>query len=121
VILTTNKKLTEWGSVPHDDDLAAAIVDQPLERGRIIPLDGLSICSRHLILDDRTDSMLLNEPDRFYGSQTKILFDVERFFSGYLDRLREKLDAWHAVKHRWKGGWYWEIKTDIARDERVDV
>lgn len=48
MIFTTNKKLTEWGSVLHDGDLSAAIVDRVLERGRVILLDGPSMRSRHL-------------------------------------------------------------------------
>jgi DNA replication protein DnaC len=68
MIFTTNKKLTDWGGVLHDDDLAAAIVDRLLERGRIIPLDGPSMRSRHLVLDDETDSMLRNKPDRISGN-----------------------------------------------------
>ena len=40
---TTNKPLSEWGKVLHDEDLAAAILDRVLERGRSIHLDGLSV------------------------------------------------------------------------------
>jgi len=32
-----------WGDVLHDDDLADAIVDRILERGRLLRLDGPSI------------------------------------------------------------------------------
>lgn len=41
-ILTTNKPLGAWGKVLHDEDLAAAILDRVLERGRFIHLEGLS-------------------------------------------------------------------------------
>jgi len=68
MIFTTNKKLTEWGSVLHDGDLAAAIVDRVLERGRVILLDGPSMRSRHLALDHDTASMLPVEPDRISGN-----------------------------------------------------
>ena len=34
MIFTTNKPLSEWGKVLHDEDLAAAILDRVLERGR---------------------------------------------------------------------------------------
>ena len=42
MVLTTNKPLSEWGKVLHDEDLAAAILDRILERGRLIHLDGPS-------------------------------------------------------------------------------
>lgn len=48
MIFTTNKPLTEWGKVLHDEDLAAAILDRILERGRLIHLDGPSGRTRHL-------------------------------------------------------------------------
>ena len=35
MIFTTNKPLSEWGKVLHDEDLAAAILDRILERGRL--------------------------------------------------------------------------------------
>jgi len=40
------------GAVLHDEDLAHAIVDRILERGRILRLDGPSMRTRHLGLDD---------------------------------------------------------------------
>lgn len=50
MIFTTNKPLNEWGEVLHDEDLAAAILDRVLERGRFIHLDGSSGRTRHLNL-----------------------------------------------------------------------
>ena len=52
MIFTTNKPLSEWGKVLHDEDLAAAILDRILERGRFIQLDGPSGRTRHLNLDE---------------------------------------------------------------------
>jgi hypothetical protein len=52
MIFTTNKSLKAWGRVLHDDDLAQAIVDRVLERGRLIRLDGPSIRTLHLNLDE---------------------------------------------------------------------
>src|SRR5215469_13955927 len=52
MIFTTNKPLNEWGRVLHDEDLAAAILDRVLERGRFIRLDGPSGRTRHLNLED---------------------------------------------------------------------
>lgn len=36
MIFTTNKALTAWGRVLHDEDLAHAIADRILERGRML-------------------------------------------------------------------------------------
>jgi DNA replication protein DnaC len=52
MIFTTNKPLSEWGKVLHDEDLAAAILDRVLERGRFIQLDGPSGRTRHLNLEE---------------------------------------------------------------------
>lgn len=54
MVLTTNKPLAAWGGVLHDDDLAHAIIDRILERGRMLILDGPSMRTRHLGLDDPT-------------------------------------------------------------------
>jgi DNA replication protein DnaC len=54
MIFTTNKPLSAWGRVLHDDDLAQAIVDRVLERGRLLPLDGPSMRTKHLGLDEAT-------------------------------------------------------------------
>ena len=52
MIFTTNKDLKAWGRVLHDDDLAQAIIDRVLERGRLLRLDGPSVRSLHVNLDD---------------------------------------------------------------------
>src|ERR1700733_2780040 len=52
MIFTTNKPLSEWGKVLHDEDLAAAILDRALERGRFVHLDGPSWRTRHLNLEE---------------------------------------------------------------------
>ncbi|MGC2268132.1 MAG: IS21-like element helper ATPase IstB [Candidatus Acidiferrales bacterium] len=52
MIFTTNKPLNEWGKVLHDEDMAAAILDRVLERGRFIHLDGPSGRTRHLSLEE---------------------------------------------------------------------
>jgi DNA replication protein DnaC len=51
MIFTSNKHPDAWGAVLHDDDLAAAIVDRVLERGRLLQLDGPSMRTKHLGLD----------------------------------------------------------------------
>lgn len=42
IILTTNKKLRQWGDVLHDPQLAEALLDRILERGQHIALGGRS-------------------------------------------------------------------------------
>ena len=48
MVFTTNKPLDQWGRVLHDPDLAEAILDRILERGRLIELRGRSYRTRHL-------------------------------------------------------------------------
>jgi len=69
MIFTTNKRLADWGRVLHDPDLAAAIVDRILERGRLLPLDGPSLRTRHLGLDDPTNSETSTRPAGISGIQ----------------------------------------------------
>ena len=58
MIFTRNKYPTQWGLVLHDEDLALAIVDRILERGRLMHLDAPSIRTRHLVLDQPAPSAL---------------------------------------------------------------
>ena len=67
MIFTTNKALTAWGSVLHDEDLAHAIVDRILERGRVLTLDGPSMRTKHLGLDDPTAPEASDQPARISG------------------------------------------------------
>ena len=48
MLLTTNKPQAAWGGVLHDPDLAEAILDRVLERGRVFELRGKSYRTRHL-------------------------------------------------------------------------
>lgn len=48
MIFTTNKPIEAWGKVLHDPDLAEAILDRVLERGRVIEMRGQSYRTRHL-------------------------------------------------------------------------
>jgi DNA replication protein DnaC len=66
MIFTTNKPLDAWGQVLHDKDLAAAIVDRILERGRLLRLDGPSLRTKHLGLDDATEEAS-TQPARISG------------------------------------------------------
>ncbi len=55
MLFTTNKHPKRWGAALHDDDLAEAIVDRILERGRLLRLDGPSVRTKHLPGDELTD------------------------------------------------------------------
>jgi DNA replication protein DnaC len=55
MVFTTNKHPRRWGPVLHDDDLADAIVDRILERGRLLRLDGPSVRTKHLPETDLQD------------------------------------------------------------------
>jgi DNA replication protein DnaC len=70
MIFTTNKPLAAWGHVLHDEDLAHAIVDRILERGRLLTLDGPSMRTRHLGTDDPTASPPLTQVARISGKPT---------------------------------------------------
>jgi DNA replication protein DnaC len=57
IIFTTNKSpFSEWDEVLHDKDLAEAIVERILGRGRLIILDGPSARTRHLNIPEAHDS-----------------------------------------------------------------
>jgi DNA replication protein DnaC len=67
MIFTTNKPLDAWGQVLHDPDLAAAITDRVLERGRLLLLDGPSMRTRHLAVDLNTPEQASSLPGRISG------------------------------------------------------
>jgi DNA replication protein DnaC len=48
MLMTTNKPPAAWGGVLHDADLAEAILDRVLERGRLFELRGTSYRTRHV-------------------------------------------------------------------------
>lgn len=71
MIFTTNKSLKAWGRVLHDEDLAQAILDRVLERGRLVRLDGLSVRTLHVNLDDALNEGSDQDPEvaRISGNQ----------------------------------------------------
>jgi DNA replication protein DnaC len=93
MIFTTNKALSAWGRVLHDPDLAAAIVDRILERGRLLPLDGPSLRTRHLGLDDPTDPQASLEPARVSGIQRPEFPEPTPGLSTTLASIRRKVPA----------------------------
>src|SRR5213596_2237529 len=64
-------------SVLHDEDLAHAIVDRILERGRTLTLDGPSMRTRHLGLDDPTTSEASHQPARTAGEEVIRISGIE--------------------------------------------
>ena len=70
MLFTTNKSpLTAWADVLHDADLAEAIVDRILERGRLVLLDGPSYRTQHLDLDVDGADLSHNDPARISGKK----------------------------------------------------
>lgn len=67
MVFTTNKPLDAWGRVLHDEDLAAAIIDRILEHGRLIKLDGPSMRTRHIQVDDQPPAESRGEGAIFSG------------------------------------------------------
>ena len=71
MIFTTNKHPKRWGPELHDDDLADAIVDRILERGRLLRLDGPSVRTKHLTDDElRCDDQDVAGVRRVSGKQS---------------------------------------------------
>jgi DNA replication protein DnaC len=68
VLFTTNKPLAAWGLVLHDPDLAEAILDRVLERGRLVELRGASYRTRHHLKRAEPDRSLLHEGARISGN-----------------------------------------------------
>lgn len=80
MIFTTNKPLGAWGRALHDPDLAEAILDRVLERGRHIELRDPSYRTRHVSLElhhrsrasiPRTGQTFPTTPARLSGTHTK--------------------------------------------------
>ena len=69
MIFTTNKPLNQWGKVLHDEDLATAILDRVLERGRFIHLDGPTGRMHHLKLEEVSPATA--ERARIFGIGTE--------------------------------------------------
>src|SRR2546428_13884306 len=67
MIFTTNKALPAWGRVLHDEDLAHAILDRILERGRVLTLDGPSMRTKHLGLAAPTSPVASDQPAGISG------------------------------------------------------
>src|SRR3989475_13013810 len=96
MIFTTNKPLNEWGKVLHDEDLAAAILDRVLERGRFVRLDGPSGRTRHLKLEDplpgSTERLRISgiRGSEFPEPTSRNLYSIEDVYvMGFIKQLSE--------------------------------
>lgn len=68
MLFTTNKPLAAWGHVLHDPDLAEALLDRVLERGRHLQLRGSSYRTRHHKKGQETSDQFDEAPGaRFSG------------------------------------------------------
>ena len=117
MIFTTNKSLKAWGRVLHDDDLAQAIIDRVLERGRLLRLDGPSVRTLHVNLDDamkedsdqQTDLIRISgkpcpefpEPTpRAFSSRCRLHSMTTRVRPGVARRSRLSINAASACLHQ---------------------
>jgi hypothetical protein len=81
MLFTTNKPLAAWGHVLHDPDLAEAILDRVLERGRHIELRGPSYRTRHLQKKEKTSPMSPHPWCQNFRNQRGIISGTHRFSS----------------------------------------
>ena len=71
-ITDTSGQLTAWGALLHDADLAEAIVDRILERGRLMLLVGPSYRTQHLDVDVDGAELVHDEPARISGKHRPV-------------------------------------------------
>ncbi|HKU40193.1 MAG TPA: IS21-like element helper ATPase IstB, partial [Polyangiales bacterium] len=89
MVFTSNKHPSAWGAVLHDDDLAQAIVDRVLERGRLLRLDGPSIRTKHLSLDaGAADEAASNHVVRISGTASSEFPEPTRAEERHTTRIR---------------------------------
>jgi len=90
MVFTTNKPLDSWGRVLHDEDLAAAIVDRILERGRHIKLDGPSMRTRHIEVDEQTLTESHKEGAIFSGTKQAEFPEPTRALARHQERTHRR-------------------------------
>ena len=49
-VITTNLDLSRWGTVPADDQMAAAIIDRVAHHGHLVVFEGESYRLRHALM-----------------------------------------------------------------------
>ena len=116
MVFTTNKPLTGWGRVLHDEDLAHAIVDRILERGRMLTLDGPSMRTRHLGLDDPTANPASTQTASVSGEGARISgiqrpeFPEPTEFDGYARIGAQQIDFKSSAAVEWD--WQRHVQTE---------
>jgi len=106
MIFTTNKPLENWGTVLHDSDLAEAIIDRILERGRFLALDGPSSRTRHLKAHELIappPQDLPVQPASFSGKSPADFPEPTRVLLGHPDITRAPLPSPRASGERGPG------------------
>ncbi|MEZ4302181.1 MAG: IS21-like element helper ATPase IstB [Polyangiaceae bacterium] len=97
MLFTTNKHPKHWGAALHDDDLAEAIVDRILERGRLLRLDGPSVRTKHLpgdeLVDDAQDCSLSSRISGRNAAEFPEPTAAARKRARHLDELARDIDA----------------------------
>ena len=99
MIFTTNKPLNQWGHVLHDEDLAHAIVDRVLERGRFLTLDGPSMRTKHLGLDAPTSPEASHQPARTSEGEVIRISGIDA------PEFPEPTKTMSGKSRRWSLGW----------------
>ena len=101
MLFTTNKPLTEWGEVLHDPDLAAAILDRVLHRGRLLILDGPSIRNQKPLTGPKA-----GDPSAiFSGTSVPDLTEPTRRTSNF------PITGWRCIGSRWR----WRCKPSRSQ------
>jgi hypothetical protein len=117
MIFTTNKPLGAWGRVLHDPDLAEAILDRVLERGRHFELRGPSYRTRHLKLDLHHDLRPPSAvPTRLSGNHRPEFPEPTASYAvcDYLSLLDKRRKALHVFLSRQRG------QTKPQRDRTIE-
>ena len=145
------ESLKSWGQVLHDDDLAQAIVDRVLERGRLLRLDGPSVRTKHLPLDYEEAAASEDQPAKVSGidrqefpEPTSLLDErahrrhatgmaaqspkvravlelIAEMSDDERGQLRETLSKAIAAPAEWHAAWNDELGRRIAQVERGEA
>ncbi|HNR99955.1 MAG TPA: IS21-like element helper ATPase IstB [Planctomycetota bacterium] len=109
MVFTTNKPLAAWANVLHDPDLAEAIIDRVLARGRFIELRGRSYRTRHLKRTENAGSTpngskVSGKPSSEFPEPTPFFQSLDRENIGFSrSLLRILLTSPFASQRLWLG------------------
>jgi DNA replication protein DnaC len=96
MVFTTNAHPRRWGRALHDEDLAEAIVDRILERGRLLRLDGPSVRTKHLPSDELVDEDLDDSSRRVSGIDAAEFPERTRYRASPGVKPRRTRGAWQS-------------------------